>query len=84
MEERIGHVTHFYTRIRVAVLQLDAAVETGDFVHFLGHTTDFTQRVDSMEIEHQKIASAEPGQEVALKVISRVRAGDTVFKIIEE
>ncbi len=84
MEERIGHVTHFYNRIRVAVLELTSELKVGDVVRFLGRTTDFTQGVESLEIEHRKVESVGPGQEVALKVIDRVRRGDAILKVIEE
>jgi hypothetical protein len=84
MEERIGQVTHFYNRIRVAVLDLSAEVNVGDVLHFMGRTTDFTQGVESMEIEHQKVQTVGPGQEAALKVIDRVRKGDVVFKVVEQ
>lgn len=84
MEERIGKVTHFYNRIRVAVLDVSGELKMGDVIHIVGRTTDFTQGVKSMEIEHQKVESAGPGTEIALKVISRVRKGDSVYKVTEE
>ncbi len=83
MERRIGQVTHYFKRIGVAVLKLSGGLKVGDVVHIQGHTTDFTQRVESIEIEHQKIQSAGPGAEVALKVIERVRRGDAVY-VVEE
>ena len=84
MERQIGHITHYYNRISVAVLSLSEPLELGSIIHISGHTTDFTQPVASMEIEHQKVTSAGPDDEVALKVIEPVRRGDAVFKIIEE
>jgi len=83
METPIGYVTHFYNRISVAVLSLTSHLELGDKVHFLGHTTDFEQNVSSMEIEHNKVTTVGPGDEVALKVIEPVRNGDEIYKIIE-
>jgi translation elongation factor EF-1alpha len=83
MEIRIGKVTHYYNRIGVAVLELEDVIKTGDTIVFLGHTTDFSQEVTSMEIEHHKIQSAGPGMEVALKVGEPVRSGDELFKVIE-
>jgi putative protease len=84
MESKIGHITHFYNRISVGVLDLTDKLELGDKVHILGHTTDFIQNVMSMEIEHKKVTSVGPGDEVALKVIEPVRNGDELFKIIQE
>jgi hypothetical protein len=84
MEERVGQVTHYYSRIRVAVLDLRGRLNVGDVVHFRGHTTDFVQQIQSMEIEHEKVESVGPGSEVALRVDEKVRRGDYVFKVIEE
>ncbi len=82
MDIRIGKVTHYYNHLSVAVLELSGELKVGDTIHILGRTTDFDQQVVSMEIEHQKIASAGPGTEVALKVIDTVRRGDIVFKYV--
>jgi putative protease len=84
MEVKTGMITHYFNKIGVAVLDLVADLEVGDEIHILGHTTDFIQEISSMEINHQKIDSAGPGDDVALKVIKRVREGDEVFKIVEK
>lgn len=84
MKKEIGQITHFYNRICVAVLSLTDTLRVGDQVHITGSTTDFIQDVNSMEIEHKKVVSVGPGDEVALKVIEPVRKGDAIFKIIEE
>jgi translation elongation factor EF-1alpha len=84
MEKHIGQVTHYYRRISVAVLELSGGLKVGDVVHIRGHTTDFTQEVESMEIEHQKVHSVGPGADVALKVIEHARKGDAVYKVVEE
>lgn len=83
MEIRIGRVTHYYNRIGVAVLELTEDLNVGDRIHILGHTTDFTQRVDSLEIEHQQVQSASRGMDVALKVNEPVRKGDEIYKDVE-
>ena len=80
MDIRVGKVTHYYNRISVAVLELTGELKVGDWIHIHGKITDFNQRVASMEIEHQKIQSAGPGVELALKVIEIVREGDGVYK----
>ena len=84
MDIRVGKVTHYYNHISVAVLELTGELKVGETIHILGRITDFDQRVGSMEIEHQKIQSAGPGTEVALKVIESVRKGDVVFKFVED
>ena len=81
---RIGEVTHFYDRIGVAVIILTGAIRLGDQVHFLGRSTDFEQEVKSIQIEHQPISEAGPGQEIALKVERRVHPHDKVFTITRE
>jgi putative protease len=83
METKIGHITHFYDCISVAVLSLTDRLNIRDKVVISGHSTDFVQEVTSMEIEHQKVTSVGPGDEVALKVIEPCRKGDSIYKIIE-
>ena len=77
----IGTVTHYYDRISVAVISLQGTIKVGDTVHIFGRFTDFQQEVQSMQIEHQPIHQAQHGQEVALKVIRRVRPRDKVYII---
>lgn len=84
MDIRVGKITHYFDRISVAVLALDQEVKVGETIHIQGRTTDITQRIASMEIEHQKIESAGPGDEVALKVIEPVREGDVIYKVVED
>lgn len=81
METQIGQITHFFNGISVAVLSLTDTLEVGDKIHILGHTTDFTQNVTSMEIDHTKVSSVSPGDDVALMVDEPVRVGDAILKI---
>ena len=81
---RIGQVTHFFDRISVAVLVLVETIRMGDTIHFLGHSSDFTQEIKSLQIEHQPVEEAGAGQEVAIKVDRPVRPGTSVFKITVE
>ncbi len=84
MEIHIGQITHYYNRLGVAVLELSNDLKVGDVVHIVGHTTNFSQRVESMEIEHRQVQSVGPGVEAALKVVERVRQGDIIYKVTEE
>ena len=84
IEIRGGKVTHYYDRNSVAVFELSGELKVGDRIHILGHIIDFEQRVGSMEIEHQKIQSDEPVEDVALKVIEVVREGNVVYKSVED
>ena len=81
MEQKIGRVTHYYSRLGVAVLELCDELQVGDTVHILGHTTNFSQPVQSLEIEHEKVEGVKAGAEVALKVNDKVRVGDTLYKV---
>jgi hypothetical protein len=84
MERSIGQVTHYYNKIGVAVLWLSAELKIHDTIQLLGHSTDFIQKVRSLERDHHKILSAGPGAEVALKVDEPVRSGDKVYLVTEE
>jgi len=84
-ERLVGIVTHYFPGPNVAVVKLsDGELSVGDHVHFLGHTTDFEEDVTSMEVEHQKVARAGPGDEIGVQVLARVRPHDKVFKVVSE
>ncbi len=76
----VGRVTHFFTKISVAVVELKAPLAVGDRIVIKGPLTDFEQVVDSMQIEHKNVTRAEAGQSVGLKVAQRVREKDIVYK----
>ena len=76
----VGRITHFFSKINVAVIELKAALSVGDTLAIKGPTTDFEQHVDSMQIEHQNVQRAEQGQSIGLKVMQRVRETDVVYK----
>jgi putative protease len=76
----VGHISHFFSKISVAVVDLRTPLTVGDKIAIKGPTTDFEQTVDSMQIEHQNVQRAEPGQSIGLKVTQQVREKDTVYK----
>ncbi len=79
-EEAIGTVTHYYSHLGVAVIQINkGALKTGATIHIKGHVTDFSQSVESMEYEHQHIDQASAGQTVGIKVKDPAREHDIVF-----
>jgi hypothetical protein len=84
MEVKIRKVTHYYGHIGVAVLQLNENLKLGDRLHILGHTSDFIQRVNSIEVEHHPVVWVKPGDSVAIKVIEPVREHDAVYRVMEE
>jgi len=84
MEEEIGVFTHYFTKISVGVIEITkGTLKAGDTIHIKGATSDFTQKVQSMQIEHEKIEEAKKGQSIGLKVKEHVREHDKVFKITE-
>ena len=83
MELKVGTITHVYTKIGVAVVDLSEPLQIGDTIHISGHTTNLTQKVESMQVEHQKIERAEKGQTIGLKVTGEVREKDLVYKVTD-
>lgn len=79
----VGKVVHFYPKISVAVIELEDVLKVGDKISIEGKTTNFSQIVESMQVEHQDIKEATKGQTIGLKVIERAREGDRVYKIVE-
>ncbi|OGY58186.1 MAG: hypothetical protein A3D47_00215 [Candidatus Colwellbacteria bacterium RIFCSPHIGHO2_02_FULL_43_15] len=78
----IGVVTHFYGNLEVAIIKFKIPVKVGEEVHFKGATTDFTQKIKSMQYDHKEIKSAKKGQEVGIKVSDKVREGDEVLELV--
>jgi putative protease len=74
-------VTHYFTKIGVGVIELSDELKIGDRISIEGTTTNFQQTVNSMQIEHENVENAGPGQSIGLKVEQRVREGDLVFKV---
>jgi U32 family peptidase len=80
-EEKIGVVTHFFNHINVAAIKITSGeLKVGDTIHIVGMHTDFTQPVNSMEIDRESIETAKPGDEIGMKVEERVRENDEVYK----
>jgi translation elongation factor EF-1alpha len=76
----VGHVSHFFSKIGVAVLELTAPLSVGDKILVKGPSTDFEQVVESMQVEHENIQRAEAGQSVGLKLVQHARERDLVYK----
>lgn len=77
----IGKITHHFGNIGVAVIELSDILRVGDTIRIIGGEADFSQTVDSMEIEHQKVKEAKKGDAVGLKVSQKVREGYKVYKV---
>ena len=81
-EEMIGKVTDYFAKIGVAGIQVTAgSLGVGDTIRIKGHTTDLTQAVESLQVEHQAVQQAAAGQTVGIRVKERVRKGDSVLKV---
>jgi putative protease len=77
----IGKISHYFTKIGVAVIELSDTLSVGDEISVEGASTNFTQKIDSMQIEHKNVNKAKKGDSIGLKVADRVREEDLVYKI---
>ena len=80
--ERIGFVTHYYGNPMVAIVKLESGtLRVGDTIHIRGHTSDFSQRVESLQIEHAAVNEVVPEDEFGIKVVQHAREHDVVYKL---
>ncbi|MCK5300666.1 MAG: hypothetical protein KAJ21_02100 [Thermoplasmatales archaeon] len=85
VEEKIGIVEHFFTNVNVAAIRITSGeLKLGDTIHFVGSTTDFKQKIGSMQIDRKPVEMVKSGDDVGIKVKDRVREQDIVYKISEE
>ena len=83
VEVKVGRVTHYFSHLGVAGVLIEAeGLKVGDIIRIEGHTTDVTQQVASMQLEHEVIQEAKPGQSIGLKVAEHVREHDVVYKVL--
>lgn len=80
--KEVGRVTHYFSRINVAVIELSDKLSVGDRILIKGSTTNFEQTAGSMQIEHKNVTTADRGQSIGLKAKEKVREGDIVYKIL--
>jgi len=83
-EERVGVVVKYFARAGAAAVNLEKELSIGDTIHIKGHTTDFEQIVESMQIENKSVDKAKSGDAVGIKVKDRVRSNDVVYRVKEE
>jgi putative protease len=80
--ERIGIVTHYYGNPMVAIVKLETGtLRVGDNIHIRGHTSDFSQRVESIQVDHAAVNEAGPQDDFGIKVIEHAREHDVVYKL---
>ena len=80
-EQEIGFIMHYFGKANVAAITLKADLAVGDTIHIKGSTTDFTTKVESMQIDRKEVSNAAAGQSVGLKVSELARQNDKVFKV---
>lgn len=77
----IGKVSHYFSKIGVAVIELTNSLKTGETIRIVGGETDFEQPIESMEVDHKKVEKAKKGDGIGLKVSQKVREGYKVYKV---
>lgn len=80
-EKEIGKVTHYYGHLSVGIIELSDSLKTGESIHVKGHSSDFTQTIDSMQVEHASISEAKPGDVIGIKLIQKAHPHDKVYKV---
>jgi len=81
-EKEIGRITHYYGHLSVSIIELSDHLKVGDTIHIKGHSSDFTQGVDSIQIEHANVPEAGPKDVVGIKVTQKVHPHEKVYKVI--
>ena len=82
-EKKVGEIIKYFGKIGVAAIRLsEGSLKVGDTIHMVGHTTDITQTIDSIQIENKNVQEAGPGADIGIKVKDRVREHDVVFKVV--
>lgn len=80
-EKEIGKISSYFEHVNVAAIKLSANLKIGDKIHIKGHTTDFEEKITSMQIERKEVSKAEKGDHVGIKVPEKVRPNDIIFLI---
>ena len=81
-EKEIGKITHYYGNINVGIIELSDTLKVGETIHIKGHSSDFNQLVDSMQIEHASVPEAKAKDVIGIKVSQKVHPNDKVYKVI--
>jgi len=80
-EVEVGKVTHYFGHLGVAAIALTGELRVGDTIHVVGHTSDFTQRIDSMQIDRKEVPSAGAGATIGIKAKEHARPHDVIYKV---
>ena len=79
--KEIGRIVHYYGHLNVGIIELSDTLKVGDKIRVKGHTSDFTQVVESMQIEHANVTEGKPGNLVGIKIKDKAHPNDKVYKI---
>ncbi len=83
-EKEIGFVEHFFSHLDVAAIKLtEGGLKVGETIHIKGHTTDFTETVRSIQIEHESVEEAKKGDNIGVKMEGKCREHDKVYVVLE-
>ncbi len=81
-EKEIGKITHYYGHLSVGIIELSDALKVGETIHIKGHSSDFSQVVDSMQVEHASVTFASPGDVIGIKITDKAHPHDKIYKVI--
>lgn len=82
-KELVGKIVKFFAKIGVAVVKVEKTIKVGDKISIEGHGSEFEQEITSMQVEHQNIEEANPGDDVGMKVEQPVKEGDLIYRVEE-
>jgi putative protease len=84
-EQLIGTVTHYFGKAKVAGITIsEGQLAVGDTIHIVGHTSDFTQKIESMQIDRAPVETAKPGDEIGIRVEEHAREHDKVYRVVPD
>ena len=84
-EQLVGQVMHYFGKAQVAAVKItEGQLNVGDTIHFVGHTSDFTQKVESMQIDRAPVETAGVGDEIGIEVIEHAREHDQVYRVVPD
>jgi hypothetical protein len=81
-EQLVGSVSHYFNKAGVIAIEMTGDLAVGDTIHVVGHLTDFTETIGSMQIEHNQVSAVKPGDSVGIKVMGKAREGDDVYRVL--
>ncbi len=81
-ETEIGTITHYYGHLSVGIIELSGALKVNEAIHIKGHSSDFSQQIDSMQVEHASVSEAKAGDVIGVKLTQKAHPHDKVYKVI--